>query len=66
MIHVSNPRHTIGKYRFLTVGDWQAIVGQITPICGKATITHSVSGKEVVFTRAEVNFIVDKYGMVRA
>jgi hypothetical protein len=66
MIHVQNPKATIGKYRFLTVADWQAIQDRITPTCSKATITDSKNGREVSFTRAEVEFINQKYGMVRA
>ncbi len=63
MITVSNPRATIGKYRYLTAGDWQAIQERITPTCGKAVITDSKNGREVVFTRAEVEFINQKYGV---
>jgi hypothetical protein len=66
MIHVQNPKATIGKYRYLTLGDWQAIVNQITPTRGKAVITDSKNGREVSFTRAEVEFITAKYGTVRA
>ncbi len=66
MIHVQNPRATIGKYRFLSVADWQAVQNAITPTCGKAVITSSRSGKPVEFTRAEVSFINQKYGKVGA
>jgi hypothetical protein len=63
MIHVSNSRATIGKYRHLTCSDWDAVRNQITPTCGKAVITSSRSGKEVAFSRAEVQFLTAKYGI---
>jgi hypothetical protein len=60
--HISNTRATIGKYRYLTSADWQAVQTRITATNGKATITTS-SGKEVSFTRAELDFINQKYGV---
>jgi hypothetical protein len=63
MIHVSNPRATIGKYRYLSVADWTAVRNQITPTCGKAVITSGRSGKEVTFSRAEVEYLTAKYGV---
>ena len=59
--HVSNTRATIGKYRNLTSTDWQAVQAHITDANGKATITVS-TGRTVEFTRAEVQFINQKYG----
>jgi hypothetical protein len=63
--HISNTRATIGKYRNLTSTDWQAVQARITDSSGKATVTTS-NGREVSFTRAEVQFLNQKYGMVRA
>jgi hypothetical protein len=63
--HVSNTRATIGKYRNLTSTDWQAVQTRISSTNGKATITAS-NGREVSFTRAEVQFLNQKYGMVGA
>jgi hypothetical protein len=66
MLHqVSNTCATIGKYRNLTSNDWQAVQARITDSSGKATVTTS-NGREVSFTRAEVQFLNQKYGMVRA
>jgi hypothetical protein len=62
MLHqVSNTRATIGKYRNLTSTDWQTVQARITDANGKATITAS-TGRTVEFTRAEVQFINQKYG----
>jgi hypothetical protein len=63
--HISNTRATIGKYRNLTSTDWQAVQTRISSTNGKATITAS-NGREVSFTRAEVQFLNQKYGMVGA
>ncbi len=63
--HISNTRATIGKYRNLTSNDWQAIQARITPSSGKATVTTS-NGREVSFTRAEVQFLNQKFGTVGA
>ncbi len=63
--HISNTRATIGKYRNLTSNDWQTVQTRITDSSGKATVTTS-NGREVSFTRAEVQFLNQKYGMVGA
>ncbi len=62
MIQVQNPRATIGKYRNLTGADWNAILEQIKQGTGLAKINASTNNRPVVFTRAEVNFILEKYG----
>jgi hypothetical protein len=63
MLHqVSNTRATIGKYRNLTTNDWNNVLNSITPTSGKASITTS-SGRSVTFTRAEVQYLEQKYGM---
>ena len=59
MIQVSNPRSTIGKYRQVTVGEWNQILEQHAN--GKG-MCKSSEGR--TFTRAEVNFILEKYGRV--
>jgi hypothetical protein len=64
MLHqVSNARATIGKYRNLTSNDWQAIQARISSTNGKAVVTTS-NGREVTFTRAEVQYLNQKYRMV--
>ena len=61
MIQVQNPRSTIGKYRHLTGFDWQAITAAYDS--GKGFIKIEAStGRTVTFTRAEVDFILEKYG----
>jgi hypothetical protein len=66
MLHqVSNPRATQGKYRNLTSTDWQAVQARISSTNGKAVVTTS-NGREVSFTRAEVEYLTQKYGTVRA
>jgi hypothetical protein len=61
MLHqVSNPRATQGKYRNLTSTDWQAVQARISSTNGKASITTS-NGREVSFTRAEVQYLSQKY-----
>jgi hypothetical protein len=66
MLHqVSNTRATIGKYRNLTSTDWQAVQARISSTNGKASITTS-NGREVSFTRAEVEYLTQKYGTARA
>ncbi len=66
MLHqVSNTRATIGKYRHLTSTDWQAVQNRISSTNGKATVTTS-NGREVSFTRAEVQFLNQKFGTVAA
>jgi hypothetical protein len=62
---VSNTRATIGKYRNLTSTDWQTVQNRISSSNGKATVTAS-NGREVTFTRAEVQFLNQKYGTVGA
>jgi hypothetical protein len=62
---ISNPRATQGKYRNLTSSDWQAVQNRISSTNGKAVVTTS-NGREVSFTRAEVQYLTQKYGMVRA
>jgi hypothetical protein len=59
---IGNPQRTLGKYRYLTCADWQAVQNAITPTCGLARVTHSISGKEVLFSRAEVEFLVKRFG----
>jgi hypothetical protein len=63
--HISNTRATIGKYRNLTSADWQAVQARISSTNGKATVTTS-NGREVSFTRAEVQYLNQKYRMVNA
>jgi hypothetical protein len=58
---ISNPRATQGKYRHLTSSDWQAVQNRISSTNGKATVTTS-NGREVSFTRAEVQYLSQKYG----
>ena len=62
MIQVQNPRSTIGKYRNLTGADWNAILEQIQNGAGLAKINASTNNRPVMFTRAEVSFILEKYG----
>ncbi len=63
MLHqVSNTRATIGKYRNLTSTDWQAVQARISSTNGKATVT-TANGREVSFTRAEVQFLNQRYGV---
>ena len=57
MIQVQNPRSTIGKYRQVTVGEWNQILKQHA--AGKG-LCKSSEGR--VFTRAEVSYILEKYG----
>lgn len=61
--HVSNTCATIGKYRNLTSTDWQAVQNRISSTNGKASITTS-NGREVSFTRAEVQYLSQKYRTV--
>jgi hypothetical protein len=61
--HVSNTRATIGKYRNLTSTDWQTVQARISSTNGKASITTS-NGREVSFTRAEVQYLNQKYRTV--
>ena len=61
-ITISNTRATIGKFRQITLTDWQAVQAKITDNNGKATIAAS-TGRRIEFTRAEVEFITKKYGV---
>jgi hypothetical protein len=64
MLHqVSNPLTTQGKYRNLTSSDWPAVQNRISSTNCKATVTTS-NGREVSFTRAEVEYLSQKYRTV--
>ena len=61
MIQLFNPRSTIGKYRNLTLSDWNAIRTQIAQGALFASIEASTNNRRVIFTNTEVQFIEAKY-----
>ncbi len=54
---IQNPRATLGKYRNLTETDWNTVLEAYKAGRGLIRVETS-TGRQVMFTRAEVEFLI--------